>query len=118
MNEQPTNRNYKSAFLAMLVLCLGLLVALLLLWHARVVPASKAQEVQTVAAQTGMPATNDTAAQLPAAQETPPPAPVQLTPQRLQSIGVKFGFAEYKNVDDEIRATGNVDMDETRLSSI
>ena len=39
-------------------------------------------------------------------------APIQLTPQRMQSIGVKFGTVAYKNVSDEIRVTGNVDADE------
>src|SRR5438309_6848963 len=44
--------------------------------------------------------------------------PIQLTPQRMQSIGVRFGTVTYKNVNDEIRVTGNVDADETRISSI
>jgi RND family efflux transporter MFP subunit len=45
-------------------------------------------------------------------------SPIQLTPQRMQSIGVKFGTVAYKNVNDEIRVTGNVEADETRISSI
>jgi RND family efflux transporter MFP subunit len=45
-------------------------------------------------------------------------APVQLTPQRLQSIGVKFGTAELKQVQTEMRVTGNVDVDERRLAYV
>jgi Cu(I)/Ag(I) efflux system membrane fusion protein/cobalt-zinc-cadmium efflux system membrane fusion protein len=36
----------------------------------------------------------------------------------LQSIGVKFGRVERKLVQDEIRVTGNVAIDETRLSYV
>ncbi|MDP9052772.1 MAG: efflux RND transporter periplasmic adaptor subunit [Acidobacteriota bacterium] len=42
--------------------------------------------------------------------------PVQLTPQRMQSIGVKTGVAEFKTLHDELRVTGNVEVDETRLA--
>src|SRR5712664_4162025 len=44
--------------------------------------------------------------------------PVQLSPERLQSIGVKTGRVESKVVEDEIRVTGNVAVDETRLSTV
>jgi Cu(I)/Ag(I) efflux system membrane fusion protein/cobalt-zinc-cadmium efflux system membrane fusion protein len=55
---------------------------------------------------------------------TPPPSteaalvPVQISPQRLQRIGVKTGEVERKFVEDEIRVTGNVAVDETRLSTV
>src|SRR5437763_1997577 len=44
--------------------------------------------------------------------------PVQLSPERLQRIGVRMGLVESKVVDDEIRVTGNVAVDETRLSTV
>src|ERR1700756_1995196 len=53
----------------------------------------------------------------PAAPETPL-APVQLTPQRLQSIGVETGTVEIKNVSDEIRTVGDVEIDETKLAYV
>ena len=46
----------------------------------------------------------------------PPLAPVQLTPERMQSIGVQTGEVLLKQISDDIRATGNVDIDE-RLES-
>lgn len=44
--------------------------------------------------------------------------PVQLTPERMQSIGVKTGTVEYKQLDDDIRATGTVDINERLLSYV
>jgi RND family efflux transporter MFP subunit len=54
----------------------------------------------------------------PPASTEVPLVPVQISPQRLQSIGVKTGRVESKTVEDEIRVTGNVAVDETRLSSV
>jgi Cu(I)/Ag(I) efflux system membrane fusion protein/cobalt-zinc-cadmium efflux system membrane fusion protein len=45
-------------------------------------------------------------------------APVQLSPERMQSIGVKTGTVEYKQLSDDIRATGTVDIDERLLSYV
>ena len=60
-----------------------------------------------------------------ASTTTPPPTsvevplvPVQISAQRLQSIGVKIGEVEQKQVADEIRTTGNVAVDETRLAYV
>ncbi|MGH8327450.1 MAG: efflux RND transporter periplasmic adaptor subunit, partial [Steroidobacteraceae bacterium] len=44
--------------------------------------------------------------------------PVQLSPQRLQSIGVKTGEVESRLVADRIATTGNVAVDETRLAYV
>ena len=45
-------------------------------------------------------------------------APVTLTPERMQSIGVKTGAVDYKQVHDEIMTTGSVEVDETRLAEV
>lgn len=47
-----------------------------------------------------------------------PLVPVQLTNEQMNSIGVKTGTVEYKQLNDEIRATGNVDVDERLQSSV
>jgi Cu(I)/Ag(I) efflux system membrane fusion protein/cobalt-zinc-cadmium efflux system membrane fusion protein len=44
--------------------------------------------------------------------------PVQLSPERLQSMGVRMGHVERKTVSDEIRVTGNVAIDETKLAYV
>ncbi len=41
-----------------------------------------------------------------------------LTSERMQSIGVRLGRVEYKNVETDIRASGSVDVDQRRLSYI
>jgi len=58
-----------------------------------------------------------------AVEATPQPAatalaPVQLSVERLQSIGVKFGEVQRKPVEDEIRVTGTVAIDERRFSYV
>ena len=45
-------------------------------------------------------------------------APVQLSPQRLQSIGLKTGSVASRIVSDRIATTGNVAVDETKLAYV
>jgi RND family efflux transporter MFP subunit len=47
-----------------------------------------------------------------------PLTPVQLTPQRMQSIGVTTGAVEWKQITDHIRATGTVDINERLVSYV
>jgi len=47
-----------------------------------------------------------------------PLVPIQLSAERMQSIGVKTGSAEYQQINDEIRATGTVAIDESRVSYV
>lgn len=47
-----------------------------------------------------------------------PLTPIQLTPQRMQSIGVTTGTVEYKQLSGDIRATGNVDIDQRLISYV
>ncbi|MHB1935452.1 MAG: efflux RND transporter periplasmic adaptor subunit [Acidobacteriaceae bacterium] len=57
----------------------------------------------------------------PGAAEQPmqtPLTPAQITPQRMQTIGVKVGTVEYKQLSNDIRATGNVDIDERLLAYV
>ncbi|MGH9716167.1 MAG: FixH family protein [Candidatus Acidiferrales bacterium] len=45
-------------------------------------------------------------------------APVQISAQRLQSIGVKIGEVQRKSIEDDILTTGNVAVDETKLAYV
>lgn len=58
--------------------------------------------------------------QQPAAPEAAgaPLAPVDLSPQRMQSIGVRTGVVVRKRITDDIRATGIVQIDEKRISYV
>ena len=57
-------------------------------------------------------------ASMPAVKMEAPLVPVQLTNEQMNSIGVKTGTVEYKQLSDEIRATGTVDVDERLQSSV
>jgi RND family efflux transporter MFP subunit len=50
-------------------------------------------------------------------QETPL-APIQLTPQRMQSIGIVLGKAESKTINSGLRLYGNVQVDERRQAYV
>ncbi len=51
--------------------------------------------------------------------EGPPPlAPVELSPERMQSIGVRTGRIDYAAIRSDIRATGTVDVDERRVAYV
>jgi RND family efflux transporter MFP subunit len=63
-------------------------------------------------------AAQESHAKSPAPNSEPALAPVQLSPQRLQMIGVTFATAEVKPVNDKLHVPGNVDIDEEKLSYV
>src|SRR6266516_2095287 len=94
---------YRTAFFLTLATTVLLAAALLFLWLK---PHLSSVQALTAA----LPQTADSPATEPAL------APVALTPERMQSVGVKTGVVEYKQVHDEIQTTGNVEVDETRVA--
>ncbi|HEY3770452.1 MAG TPA: efflux RND transporter periplasmic adaptor subunit, partial [Candidatus Angelobacter sp.] len=112
MSTSLQARSYRKPFFVVLVINVVLLAGVGAAWWHFHRPTSSVSE---------QPAPADaasTANTTPEAQYDTQLAPIQLTPQRMQSIGVRFGKATYKNVNDEIRATGTVDADETRISYV
>jgi len=110
-------RNYRNEFVFALVGNLALLAVLGgLWWRGRQNPKTEAamQPASTESAQSS-PNGAESAAMAPHEAAL---VPVQLSPERLQSIGVRTGRVESKTVDDEIHVTGNVTIDETRLSTV
>jgi RND family efflux transporter MFP subunit len=110
-------KTYRTGFLLALIGNMVLAVVLVGLWlHYRAAkPMSEAQSKQaTSSGQDSMPTPMAT----PPASTEAPLVPVQISPQRLQSIGVKTGEAARRLVEDEIRVTGNVAVDETRLADV
>lgn len=74
-------------------------------------------DMQPVAS--GPPATADEPKpSMPDMKMDAPVVPVQLTPERMQSIGVRTGTVEYKQLSDDIRATGTVDINERLISYV
>ena len=110
-------KTYRTGFLLALIGNIALAVVLVGLWlHYRAVKPM----ADAVTKPSNSSVQDSTASSMP-----PPPSsteaalvPVQISPQRLQSIGVKTGEVESKIVEDEIRATGNVAVDETRLAYV
>jgi Cu(I)/Ag(I) efflux system membrane fusion protein/cobalt-zinc-cadmium efflux system membrane fusion protein len=108
---------YRTGFLLALMGNIVLAVALVGLWlHYRAAKSMAGAETkkETSAAQDSM----ATSMATPAASTESPLVPLQISPQRLQSIGVKTSEVGHKIVADEIRATGNVAVDETRLAYV
>lgn len=103
-----TDRNYKTAFIISLFVIVVLAAVIGWKWKTARIAATPAS---------GMAATSS-----PAPTTTPQPevalAPVQLTPERIQAIGVRLGTAEIENITDEIRATGTVEVDERRIAYV
>jgi Cu(I)/Ag(I) efflux system membrane fusion protein/cobalt-zinc-cadmium efflux system membrane fusion protein len=108
-------KNYRFAFLLALAGNVLLAAALTIFWwHShRAVPAAVPQSGPPGAVQPQPSSSSPTIS----TTETPL-VPVQISPQRLQSIGVKHGRVERKMVDDEIRTAGNVAVDETHLAYV
>jgi RND family efflux transporter MFP subunit len=105
-------RTYRTGFLVAIVgniVLIGIVVGLW--WHAHVpkpdAGRASMQENNALAASANSPVSPET-----------PLAPVQLSPQKLQSIGVKTGEVTRQAVADDISSTGNVVVDETRLAFV
>ena len=107
------NRNYRNAFTLALLLNLVLLAILGFWWSKSRSRADKppASSTQSSNSQESMTASTSMVADTPL-------APLQLTPQRMQSIGVKLGTAQIKQVVSELRVTGTVEADERRISYV
>ncbi len=112
--KEPT---YKHAFVIAVAVCLALAGALTyVVWERyRSTPeqssiiAAKGPEVSEKPSPVPVPSANSSAAAL---------APVQLSPQRLQAIGVTAAVAEMQTVSNELRVPGNVDVNERQRAYV
>jgi len=109
--------NYRRAFF---LTGIGNLVLLTLLiggwWYARGMHTARLSAASGPSA--GAQPAQESAPGSAAAPSEIPLIPVHLSAERLQSIGVEFGVVERKPIQDEIRTTGTVAIDETRLSFV
>jgi len=110
-------QNYRNAFVFAAVGNVALIGALAGFWWRAAHHRTSQMVMQS--------ASNETPASSPSGGDTTemPPheaalVPVQLSPERMQSIGVRTGRVQRKAVNDEIRVTGNVAVDETRLAYV
>ena len=123
ITDQTTAAKYRRAFLLTLfalVVVAG--IAAWLWWHSPVNSIrGGAQQVTVPSAATDAPQSamqgTVSSGDSTAATETPL-APIQLSPQRMQSIGVKIGTVESKTINDEIRSYGNVQPNERHFAYV
>ena len=102
-------KNYRLAFLALLAVNLVLLAAAGAWWWQRRAARTPAA-VPAGAGPSAGAGFGQSAAAPPAAPAAL--APLQLSPQRLQSIGVTFGRVQRRVLHDDLRFAGNVAVDE------
>ncbi len=114
--------NYRNAFWGALIVSLALLLTLVWMWRRPGRSGGRSEDIASTShASEGTSVTAANPASVSGGTslaDESPLVPVQLTPERMQSIGVKFGNVEYKTVSNEIRVTGNVEIDETRVSYV
>ena len=106
-------RNYRNAFVAALLGNVALIGIVAGLWWR-----SAHRQTSQMATE---PASHETPAGTPSGDKVSQeaaPVPIQLSPERMQSIGVRMGRVKRKAVNDELRVTGNVAVDETRLAYV
>lgn len=126
MNGQERTTNYRRGMIFAIGLNVLLAAALFgFWWHSRqsgttkLAAAASAMQVDNSGQTMVSPsATEAGSSKTDTADNEAPLVPVQLTPQRMQSIGVKLGKVQTKNVSDDIRVTGNVDIDERRIANV
>src|SRR6266849_3136123 len=110
-------KTYRTGFLLALIGNIVLVAVLAgLWWHYRL--GEPVIRAGTPSANTTSQISAEQPATAPPASSEAPLVPVQISAQRLQSIGVKTGVVEWKFVRDEIRTTGTVAVDETKLAYV
>jgi len=112
-------RTYQFALAATVALCV--LLGGALIYVSRVhfhFPSKPATEDTVVARGTAKDTRTSQANNGAAAQAEPALTPIQLSPQRLQEIGVTTALVTMKNMNDTLHVPGNVEIDEQRLSYV
>lgn len=113
-----SDRNYRNEFLAVLVLCVMLAGGLAWTLLHRGSPMAPQDPSDPVVA-AGPSAANPEASPVQTrGGDGPALAPIQISPQRLQQIGVTTAQAQLKDVKDRLQVPGNVDVDEERLAYV
>jgi Cu(I)/Ag(I) efflux system membrane fusion protein/cobalt-zinc-cadmium efflux system membrane fusion protein len=119
-------RKYRRAFWIVLVAAITLaLISAVLWWRLSTKtpvpnqqPTTQQSEDGTSAAPSAMSDMSGGEARSPAPPAEVQLRPIQLSPQRMQSIGVQIGKVESKPVNDEIRFYGNVQANERRIAYV
>lgn len=113
-----SDRQYRNAFLAALALCA--LLASGLIWELlhRIRAVAQPDVSDPVVAEGPGIAKPQAISDAARNSDGTAPAPIQISPQRLQQIGVTTALAKLKDVNDQLVVAGNVDVDEARLAFV
>jgi len=111
------HNNYRRAFWIALTATLVLAIVASVLWWRLTHTGASSQPGARSANASGSESGSGGDHQTGNMQETPL-APIQLTPQRMQSIGIVLGKVESKPVNSELRFYGNVQVDERRQAYV
>jgi Cu(I)/Ag(I) efflux system membrane fusion protein/cobalt-zinc-cadmium efflux system membrane fusion protein len=118
MNEEIKVITYRRAFLLTLAALIAVVAVAGWMWWTS--PFNRMQRTQPPATSTTTdvsPSPSQDQTDSAPSSDTPL-APVQLSTQRMQSIGVKIGKVESKVINDEIRSYGNVQPNERRFAYV
>ncbi len=116
-------RQYQFALVALVAICvaLGAILAFVLLHRGLQLPGTPAEDpvvARGPAAVSAHPSASAPAQEPFVPGNNPQLAPIQLTPQRLQEIGVTTAEVLSKDVNDQLDVPGNVDIDEEKLAYV
>ena len=103
--------NYRKLFIVAAALNIALALGAYWLWKS-------SKPVTRPTNSTEHPPMEGFAVSAPPEGSAPPLNSVELSPERMQSIGVRTGRIDYKTINFEIRATGTVEVDERRLAYV
>ena len=123
-SENVAVEKYRRAFLVALTALIAVAgIAVWLWWRSPFNPmahGTQSNAPASIGSEASQPATEPaaSAADATAPLSETPLAPMQLSPQRMQSIGVKVGAVESKVMTDEIRSYGNVQPNERRFAYV
>ena len=112
-------RQYQLVLVAALAACVALAGALgYVLMHRGLRFTARATAEDPVIARGPAADSQPAPANASASSAASPLAPVQLTPQRLQEIGVTTATVVMKDLSDNLNVPGNVDIDEEKLAYV
>jgi Cu(I)/Ag(I) efflux system membrane fusion protein/cobalt-zinc-cadmium efflux system membrane fusion protein len=112
--------NLKTALAVTALLCIALASALAYILLHKSAPGIASPDAGPVVARgpENTSQTNADANKQAGTSDEPALAPIQLSAQRMQEIGVTTAVVEIKDVSDELQVPGSVAMDEQRLSYV